>query len=125
PSAALVARVQQAVENDALADAQHLGAAGKALALVLAGTAELAADRARRLLSLGTRRRQDRRALDRYLDRPELSGAVARLLEHETPNWALHLRGAGSAGQTMLIRCLASGRDATGHRMGAITGARD
>ena len=124
PSAALVDRVEQAVENDDLADAQHLVAAGKALALVLAGTAELAADRSRRLLSLGTRRRQDRRALDRYLDRPELSGAVARLLEHETPNWALHLRGAGGVGKTMLIRCLASGRYATDRAMAAIPVAR-
>ena len=115
---------EQAVENDDLADAQHLVAAGKALALVLAGTAELAADRARRLLSLGTRRRQDRRALDRYLDRPELSGAIASLLEHETPNWALHLRGAGGVGKTMLIRCLASGRYATDRAMAAIPVAR-
>jgi hypothetical protein len=124
PSAALVNCVEQAVENDNLADAQYLVAAGKALALVLAGTAELAADRARRLLSLGTRRRQDRRALDRYLDRPELSGAIARLLEHETPNWALHLRGAGGVGKTMLIRCLASGRYATDRAMAAIPVAR-
>jgi hypothetical protein len=124
PAAALVDRVRQAVESEDLAGAQHLVAAGKALAPVLAGTAELAGDRARRLLSLGTRRRQDRRALDRYLDRPELSGAVARLLEHETPHWALHLRGAGGVGKTMLIRYLASGRYATDRDMAAIPVAR-
>jgi len=124
PAAALVDRVQQAVEHDDLGDAQLLVAAGKALAPVLAGTAELASDRARRLLSLGMRRRQDRRALDRYLDRPELSGAVARLLEYETPRWALHMRGAGGVGKTMLIRCLASGRYAADRDMADIPVAR-
>ena len=97
---------------------------------MLAGAAEQALSRARRLLALGLRRRQDERALGRYLDRPELSDAVARLLNRDAANrqepgageapaeeagpteppWALHLRGAGGVGKTMMIRYLASGR---------------
>jgi hypothetical protein len=120
PSAALVDQVRVAVEADDLAAAQQLVAAGKALAPVLAGTAELALDRARRLLSLGTRRRADGRALGRYLDRPELSGAVDRLLDPEADQWALHLRGVGGVGKTMLIRYLASGRYAAEKNVAAI-----
>lgn len=110
PSVALVDQVRAAVEADDLAAAQQLVAAGKALVPVLAGTAELALDRARRLLSLGERRRADGRALGRYLDRPELSGAVDRLLDPAAERWALHLRGVGGVGKTMLIRFLAAGR---------------
>ena len=85
---------------------------------------ELAVDRSRRLLSLGTRRRQDGRALQRYLDRPELSGAVDRLLRSDTRQWALHLRGVGGVGKTMLIRYLASGRYAAKRDRPAIPIAR-
>jgi len=124
PDLALVDRVRQAVQARDLSGAQHLVAAGDALAALLAGTAELAADRARRLLNLGTRQRQDGRALEYYLDRPELSGAVTRLLQPGDANWALHLRGAGGSGKTMLIRYLASGRYAAERGMAAIPIAR-
>jgi len=122
----LVARTQQAVADRDLGRAQDLVAAGEAIAGVLAGTTEQALSRARRLLALGQRRRQDERALNRYLDRPELSGAVARLLdrgEQEGP-WALHLRGVGGVGKTMLIRYLASGRYAAGRGLPPIPVAR-
>jgi hypothetical protein len=120
PSVALVDQVRAAVEAGDVAAAQQLVAAGKALAPVLAGTAELALDRARRLLSLGTRRRADGRALGRYLDRPELSGAVGRLLDPAAGRWALHLRGVGGVGKTMLIRYLAAGRYAADKGMAPI-----
>ena len=139
----LIARTQEAVADRDLGRAQDLVAAGEAIAGMLAGTTEQALSRARRLLALGQRRRQDERALARYLDRPELSDAVARLLNRdalanevpataaghgrearpETP-WALHLRGVGGVGKTMLIRYLASGRYAADRKMAPIPVAR-
>lgn len=116
----LVTRTQRAVAARDLSYAQDLVSAGEAIAGVLAGTTEQALSRARRLLALGRRRRQDQRALARYLDRPELSGAVAGLFGRDSPGarrpavpapaWALHLRGVGGVGKTMLITYLASGR---------------
>jgi hypothetical protein len=126
---ALVEYARLTVAERALGAAQDVVAAGEAIAPVLAGASEQALSRARRLLALGLRRRQDERALGRYLDRPELSDAVARLLNRDAANdqepaagqapaaapgpteppWALHLRGAGGVGKTMLIRYLASG----------------
>lgn len=113
PEQALVDRVRAAVEADELGRAQQLVSAGETLAPLLSGTAELALDRARRLMSLGARRRNDRRALIHYMDRPELSAAVAALRHADTEQWALHLRGVGGVGKTMLIRDLASGHYAT------------
>ncbi|MBO0805910.1 MAG: ATP-binding protein, partial [Nocardiopsaceae bacterium] len=110
PERSLVERVRDAVEARDLGRAQDLVAAGEALAVLIAGPMELAVDRARRLLSLGTRRARDDRDLERYLDRPELSGAVDRLLAPDSGSWALHLRGVGGVGKTMLVRYLASGR---------------
>ncbi len=124
PELALVERVRLAVEAEDLAGAQQFVMAGEAMAPVLAGTAELALDRARRLLSLGARRRQDRRALGRYLDRPELSDAVADLLVAGGGRWALHLRGVGGVGKTMLIRYLASGRYAAERTLSSFPVAR-
>jgi hypothetical protein len=132
---ALVDRTQQAVAAGDFGQAQDLVAAGEAIAPVLAGTAEQALSRARRLLALGLRQRQDERTLGRYLDRPELSGAVDRLLDRtafragEAPTgdaapWALHLRGAGGVGKTMLIRYLASGRYAADRGLPPIPVAR-
>jgi hypothetical protein len=136
----LITRTQQAVANRDLSLAQDLVAAGEAIAGVLAGSTEQALSRARRLLALGLRRRQDERALVRYLDRPELSDAVARLLntdalagelpvatgadEASEPLWALHLRGVGGVGKTMLIRYLASGRYAADRGLPPIPVAR-
>ena len=104
---------QEAVASGHLGRAQDLVAAGEAIAGVLAGPVEQVLDQARRMVALGLRRRQDERGLGRYLDRPELSGAAARLLDRDGARdgqWALHLRGAGGVGKTMLIRYLASGR---------------
>jgi hypothetical protein len=118
--ASLVERVQQAVAERDLARAQDLVTAGEPIACLLAGSAEQALSRSRRLLALGRQRRQDERALSRYLDRPELSAAVTRLLDRRPPAsaqpqpWALHLRGVGGVGKTMLIRYLASGEYARG-----------
>jgi hypothetical protein len=104
---------KEAVAAGDLGRAQDLVAAGEAIAGVLAGPAEQALGQARRMVTLGLRRRQDERALGRYLNRPELSDAVARLLTRDATGegpWALHLRGAGGVGKTMLIKYLASGR---------------
>ncbi len=65
--------------------------------------------RLRRMLERELRKGQDKVALARYLDRQELSGAVARLLAPDADQWALHLQGAGGVGKTMFIRYLASG----------------
>jgi len=140
----LVMRTRQAIADGNLSLAQDLVAAGEAIAGVLAGTTEQALSRARRLLELGLRRRQDDRALVRYLHRPELSDAVARLLTRgelagtqpeagsapaagpgagEAP-WALHLRGVGGVGKTTLIRYLASGRYAAERGLPPIPVAR-
>jgi hypothetical protein len=165
----LVMLTQRAVADRDLGRAQDLVAAGEAIAGVHAGTTEQALSRARRLLALGLRRRQDERALGRYLDRPELSDAVARLLNRGAPTsgntaagaaqaadaapeaseasvaseghaadgitpagvtvtpeapWALHLRGVGGVGKTMLIRYLASGRYAAERELAPIPVAR-
>ncbi len=119
PDQALVGSVRVAVDDGDLGGAQQLVAAGEALAPLLAGTAELALDRARRLMSLGVRRRNDRRTLVRYQDRPELTAAITALWRPDTEQWALHLRGAGGIGKTMLIRDLASGRFAVKHDISA------
>ena len=129
PDQALVEQARKAVEAQDLSGAQELVSAGAALAALLAGTLELAVDRARRLLSLGMRRRQDGAALERYLDRLELSDAVTRLLRsadqtRSADPWALHLRGVGGVGKTMLIRYLASGRYAADRDLPAIAIAR-
>src|SRR5579863_10536357 len=140
PGTGLLIRTQQAVADRDLGRAQDLVAAGEAIAGVLGGTTEQALSRARRLLALGLRRRQDERALVRYLDRPELSGAVARLLDRDAPAkgtesaagvpppagpaWTLHLRGVGGVGKTMLIRYLASGRYAADRKLAPIAVAR-
>ena len=126
PEKALIDRVRHAVEADDLSHAQQLVVVGEAMAPLLAGAAELAVDRARRLMNLGARRRQDGRALGRYLDRPSLSDAVARLLDAspEATQWALHLRGVGGVGKTMLVRYLTSGRYASERGSGIIPIAR-
>ena len=126
PEKALIDRVRRAVEADDLGHAQQLVVVGETLAPLLAGAAELAVDRARRLMNLGARRRQDGRALGRYLDRPSLSDAVARLLDAspEAAQWALHLRGVGGVGKTMLVRYLTSGRYASERGSGIIPIAR-
>jgi hypothetical protein len=124
PDLIIVIQARQAVEAGDLSAAQQLVAAGEALVALQAGAMELAVDRARRLLSLGTRRRQDARALARNLDRPELSGAVDRLLRPGIEQWALHLRGVGGVGKTMLIRYLASGRYAADRDLPSIPIAR-
>ena len=77
----LVEQARRAVEEGDLTLAQDLADAGEAIAAVFGGSSEQALSRARRLLALGQQRRQDGRALRRYLDRPELTGAVTRLLD--------------------------------------------
>jgi hypothetical protein len=124
PERALVERVRLAVEADDLSHAQQLVTAGEALAPLLAGAVELAVDRARRLMNLGARRRQDGRALGRYLDRESLSDPVLGLLDPDTDQWALHLRGVGGVGKTMLVRYLASGRYAAERGSSVIAIAR-
>lgn len=109
----LFAWAKEAVAAGDLGRAQDLVAAGEAIAGVLAGPVEQALGQARRMVALGRQRRQDERALGRYLDRPELSEAVDLLLDRDRARqgpWALHLRGAGGVGKTMLIKYLASGR---------------
>jgi hypothetical protein len=118
--AVLVDRVALLVANLDLSGAQDLVIAGEAISAVVGGTADIALGRARRLLSLGLRRRQDERALGKYLNRPELSNAVDRLLAPDAAQWALHLRGVGGVGKTMQIRYLASGRYARERRRSPI-----
>jgi hypothetical protein len=121
----LVEQARNAVEAGDIVLAQDLADAGEAVAAIFGGTAEQALSRARRLLALGLQRRQDERALSRYLDRPELSDAVGRLLQPEPEHpWALHLRGVGGVGKTMLIRYLASGRYARDRGIAPIPVAR-
>ncbi|HLJ98652.1 MAG TPA: hypothetical protein VKU39_01960, partial [Streptosporangiaceae bacterium] len=124
PGQELVDRVAAAVRSGDVAAAQSLFAAGQSVAPLLATTTELAVDRARRLVNLGARRRQDSKAVELYLDRQELSDAVVALLRPDTERWALHLRGAGGVGKTMLIRYLASGRFAAEHDIGLFPVAR-
>jgi hypothetical protein len=107
---ALVERVKQAIAHGDVSTAQELASAGKALEPMVEGLAPSAMGRVRRMLEREQRRSQDELALGRYLERQELSGAVARLIERDTDQWALHLRGAGGVGKTMFIRYLASGK---------------
>jgi hypothetical protein len=106
----LVERAMKAVADYDADRVQELIAACEALTPLVGGTASSALDRAHRILTLGTRREHLERNLDHYLDRPELTDAVARLLEPRGKHWALHLRGVGGVGKTMLVRYLLSGR---------------
>jgi hypothetical protein len=106
----LVEQVRQAVDENNLSRAQEFVAAGAALEPVVAGTARNALHRARQMLDRGRHRRADEQALSRYLDRPRLSDAVASLLAPHADKWALHLRGVGGVGKSMLIRYLRSGK---------------
>jgi hypothetical protein len=124
PGQQLVDRVGAAVGRGDVAAAQSLFAAGQSVAPLLATTSELAVDRARRLVNLGARRRQDSKAVELYLDRQELSDAVSALLRPDAARWALHLRGVGGVGKTMLIRYLASGRFAAERDLGLFPVAR-
>ena len=106
----LLDRVQEAVRVHDLGGAQELVNAGKALNAVVEGTADNQLTRARLMLDLGLERRRDDVVLSRYLDRPELSNAIADLLAPAAGKWALHLRGVGGVGKSMLIRYLRSGK---------------
>jgi hypothetical protein len=122
--ASLISLVAEAVGQGELGAAQEFLIAGEAMAPVVGGTADVALDRARRLFSLGLRRRQDERALGRFLDRPELSDSVSRLLASDAKQWGLHMRGVGGVGKTMLVRYLASGRWAADRHQRPIPVAR-
>lgn len=106
----LLDRVRDAVGADDLGGAQELVNAGKALNAVVEGTADSQLTRARLMLDGGLERRRDEQALSQYLDRRELSAAVFRLLQADARTWALHLRGVGGMGKSMLIRYLRSGQ---------------
>lgn len=108
--AILIERAAKAVADYDADQVQELIAACEALTPLVGGTAGGALDRARRILTLGTRREQLERNLDHFLNREELTDAVARLLEPGRKRWALHLRGVGGVGKTMLVRYLLSGR---------------
>jgi hypothetical protein len=123
--ALLVERAAKAVADYDSDLVQELDAACEALAPLVATSpggarAGGALDRARRILALGTRRGQLERSLDHYLDRSELRDAVTRLLQPDNEHWALHLRGVGGVGKTMLIRYLASGRYADARQIAPI-----
>jgi len=121
---ALVERVKQAIADGDISRAQELASAGKALEPMVEGRALSAMGRVRRMLEREQRKSQDEFALGRYLERQELSSAVARLLAPDTDQWALHLRGAGGVGKTMFIRYLASGKFVKHQRLDPIPIAR-
>ena len=108
--ALLLDRVTEAVGARDLSHAQELVTAGVALEPVVQGLAESKLTRAKSVLDHGVERGRDAVALSRYLDREELSGAVADLLAPGTIKWALDLRGPGGVGKSMFIRYLKSGR---------------
>ena len=107
PSLELVNETRVAVDDDDLARAQQLQGLAESLAPVLQGEMELSATRTARLVDLGYRRRTDARRLGSYLRRPELDRLVLDLLRGDE-HWALHIRGAGGVGKTMLVRDVAS-----------------
>ena len=121
---ALVERVKQAIAHSDLINAQELAIAGQALEPLLEGAALSAMGRVRRMLEREQRKSQDKFALGRYLEREELSRAVARLLAPNAAQWALHLRGVGGVGKTMFIRYLASGNFAKRQGLPSIPIAR-
>jgi hypothetical protein len=121
---ALVERVKQAIVQGDVGTAQELASAGNALEPMIEGGALPAMSRVRRMLERERHKRQDELALVRYLERQELSGAMARLLAPNATQWALHLQGAGGVGKTMFIRYLAAGEFARSQGLRPIPIAR-
>jgi hypothetical protein len=75
------------------------------LSVIFGGALGLATERARRRVELFERRARDRRFLERYTERKELQDAFVELLNDSVnDSWALHYRGDGGMGKTMLIR---------------------
>ena len=69
---------------------------------------ELALQRAGRRLELHYRRRRDAQLLETYLRRPEQDAAYFDLIRPGAAAWALHYRGEGGSGKTMLLRHIAA-----------------
>ncbi|MBW6437513.1 hypothetical protein KZ829_27645 [Actinoplanes hulinensis] len=68
-----------------------------------------AVEAARRLLRLAVRRAHDRHSLRDYQPRKAWTADLRALLSDDSPEWAMHLIGAGGTGKTSFVRYVASG----------------
>jgi hypothetical protein len=83
------------------------------LADVLGGSLPWVADRARTLVAVKVRQDEAARALATYQKRPALESWIAAALSGG--RWAIHLRGGGGVGKTMLLRYVSSPQFAKKH----------
>jgi len=89
------------------------------LADVLGGSLPGVVDRARTLVAVKVRQDEAARALATYQKRPALESWIAAALSGD--DWAIHLRGGGGVGKTMLLRYVSSPRFAGEHRLAPFT----
>jgi hypothetical protein len=109
----LVQDVDRLVGEDDLPRAVQLVAAARTVADLCLGPLTDAVRRAQWRLDRAHRTVQDNRFLEHYVRRPGIEAAVEALLDGDGRQWALHLRGDGGVGKTMVVRYLAAGRFAT------------
>ncbi|MDG6103071.1 hypothetical protein Daura_16315 [Dactylosporangium aurantiacum] len=109
----LVNDVDRLVDEDDLPQAVRLVAAARTVADLCPGPLVDAVRRAQWRLDRAHRTVQDNRFLQHYVRRPGIEAAVEALLDGDGRQWALHLRGDGGVGKTMVVRYLAAGRFAT------------
>lgn len=89
------------------------------LADVLGGSLPGVVDRARTLVAVKVRQDEAARALVTYQRRPGLESWIAAALSGD--DWAIHLRGGGGVGKTMLLRYVSSPQFAGEHRLAPFT----
>ena len=90
------------------------------LADVLGGSLPAVVDRARTLVAVKVRQDEAARALATYQNRPGIESWIADELSDDG-RWAIHLRGGGGVGKTMLLRCVSSPEFADKYRVGPFT----
>ncbi|GIF00625.1 hypothetical protein [Paractinoplanes rishiriensis] len=106
----LVRTVDRLIEEHSLPDAVTLVAAATVLGDILGGPLADAGRRAQWRIDRAHRTERDAIYLEHYVNREEAEAAVDELLRNGAQHWALHLRGDGGVGKTMLVRYLSSGQ---------------
>jgi hypothetical protein len=106
----LVRRVDRLAAAGDFGQAAELVAAARAVGEVTGGPLADAARRARWRIDRATRTAVDLRHLESYVPRAAFESAIDEVVLSSGDPWALHLRGSGGVGKTMLVRYLACDR---------------